>query len=56
MPAQRLHQRRPVLEAVRPAKKVEDRMGLGQRRMVIREVRDPDERRRYLICRCEEEQ
>lgn len=28
----------------------------GQRRLLIREVRDPDERRRYLICRCEEEQ
>lgn len=27
----------------------------GQRRLLIREVRDPDERRRYLVCRCEEE-
>lgn len=27
----------------------------GQRRLVIRTVTDPDERRRYLVCRCEEE-
>lgn len=27
----------------------------GLRRLVIREVADPDERRRYLVCRCEEE-
>lgn len=28
---------------------------LGLRRLLIREVVDPDERRRYLVCRCEEE-
>ena len=27
----------------------------GQRRLLIRSVSDPDERRRYLVCRCEEE-
>lgn len=27
----------------------------GQRRMLIRTLSDPDERRRYLVCRCEEE-
>lgn len=27
----------------------------GQRRMLIRSVHDPDETRRFLVCRCEEE-
>lgn len=28
---------------------------VGLRRLLIRSVIDPDERRRYLVCRCEEE-
>ncbi|MEX6505623.1 phage head closure protein [Jiella sp. M17.18] len=28
---------------------------LGQRRLTIRSVHDPDETGRYLVCRCEEE-
>jgi SPP1 family predicted phage head-tail adaptor len=28
---------------------------LGVRRLLVRSVHDPDERRRILVCRCEEE-
>ena len=28
---------------------------LGQRRLLVRSVHDPDETRRFLVCRCEEE-
>jgi SPP1 family predicted phage head-tail adaptor len=29
--------------------------GLGSRRLVVVSVHDPDESRRYLVCRCREE-
>ena len=28
---------------------------IGERRLVVRAVQDPDETGRYLVCRCEEE-